>query len=391
MRAACWQGKYAIDVQNVPEPTIVNPHDLIMRVTDTTICGSDLHIYDGVIPTMQAGDIIGHEPVGEVVAVGSEVRKHKVGDKVLVCSIIACGQCAYCRNQEFSLCDNSNPNSWLQEKVYTYGTAGIFGYSHLFGGYPGAQAEYLRVPYADVNAFTVPEGVSGRQALGITDAFPTGFMGAELCGLKGGETVVVWGAGPVGLFVMKSAWLLGAGRVIAVDNVNSRLAMAHKECQAETLDFTKVNVTEAVREMTGGRGPDCCVDACGMEAHGTNNLVGAYDYVKQNLKLETDRGHVIRQMIETCRKGGTIVIMGVYAMFVDKFPLGAAMNKSLTFRMGQQHGQRYIPRLFDYTLQGRIDPSFCFTHSCGLEDISQAYKTFKERTDNCVKVHVKVC
>lgn len=390
MKATCWEGKWSVEVQNVPDPSIINPHDIIVKVTNTTICGSDLHLYDGVVPSMRRGDILGHEPVGEVVEVGPGVKKHSVGDRVLVSSVIACGQCYYCRNEQYSLCDNSNPNGWMQEKMYTYPTAGIFGYSHLFGGYPGAQAEYLRVPYADVGTFTIPEGVSNEQAVAITDAFPTGYMGADLCGLKGGETVVVWGAGPVGLFAMKSAWLLGAGRVIAVDNLPYRLAMAHEECQAETLDFTGLNVTEAIREMTGGRGPDCCIDACGMEAHGSNALLGAYDAVKQTLKLETDRGHIVRQMIEACRKGGTVVIMGVYAMFVDKFPLGAAFNKGLSFRMGQMHGPKYVPKLLEYTQQGQVDPSFCFTHTFSLADISDGYDMFKSRTDDCVKVMIGV-
>jgi threonine dehydrogenase-like Zn-dependent dehydrogenase len=390
MKAVCWQGKWAVDVQQVRDPSIINPHDIVMQVTHTTICGSDLHLYDGVIPGMQRGDILGHEPVGKVVEVGPEVKKHRKGDRVAVSSVIGCGQCFYCRQQEYSLCDNSNPNGFMQEKVYTYPTAGIFGYSHLYGGYPGAQAEYLRVPYADVGAFSIPEGVSEEQAVAITDAFPTGFMGADLCGLKGGETVVVWGAGPVGLFTMKSAWLLGAGRVIAVDNLPYRLSMAEKECDAETLNFTEVAVTDALREMTGGRGPDCCIDACGMEAHGTNALVGAYDAIKAGLKLETDRGHVIRQMIEACRKGGTIVIMGVYSMFVDKFPLGVAFNKGLHFHMGQMHGPKYIPRLFEYTNAGKVDPGFCFTHRYALDDIASAYDLFKERKDDCIKVMVDV-
>ncbi len=390
MKAACWQGKWAVDVQQVDEPALINPHDILMRITHTTICGSDLHLYDGVIPSMKRGDILGHEPVGEVVAVGPEVKKHQVGERVVVSSAIACGQCFYCRRQEYSLCDNSNPNAWMQEKVYNYPTAGMFGYSHLFGGYPGAQAQYLRVPFADVGTFEIPDEVTNEQAVAISDAFPTGFMGADLCGLEGGETVVVWGAGPVGLFTMKSAWLLGAGRVIAIDSVPHRLALARDECRAETLDFTEVDVAEALREMTGGRGPDCCIDACGMESHGANALSDAYDATKQTLKLETDRGHVVRQMIEACRKGGTIVIMGVYAMFVDKFPLGVAFNKGLHFHMGQMHGPKYIPRLFDYTRRGQVDPSFVFTHRFALDDIPQAYAMFKSRTDNCVKVLVNV-
>ncbi len=390
MKAACWQGKWSVDVQKVNDPRIVNPHDVLLRITHTTICGSDLHLYDGVIPSMKRGDILGHEPVGEIIEMGPEVKKHRIGERAVVSSVIGCGQCAYCRRQEYSLCDNSNPNGWMQEKVYNYPTAGVFGYSHLFGGYPGAQAQFLRVPYADVGTFEVPDDVTSEQAVAISDAFPTGFMGADLCGLEGGETVAVWGAGPVGLFVMKSAWLLGAGRVIAIDSIPHRLGVAKEECRAETLDFSAVDVTEALREMTAGRGPDCCVDACGMESHGTNALLEAYDVTKQALKLETDRGHVVRQMIEACRKGGTIVIMGVYAMFVDKFPLGVAFNKGLHFHMGQMHGPKYIPRLFDYARRGQVDPSFVFTHRFALDDISQAYATFKSRSDNCVKVLVNV-
>lgn len=390
MRAACWQEKHKVEVLDVPDPVVINPHDIIVRITSTTICGSDLHLYDGVIPSMEKGDIIGHEPVGVVVDKGPGVKNFRIGDRVAVSSIIGCGVCFYCRSGQFSLCDNSNPNAWMQEKVYTYGTAGIFGYSHLFGGYPGAQAQFLRVPYADVGAFVIPDEVSDEQAVCITDAFPTGFMGADLCGICGGETVVVWGAGPVGLFAMKSAWLLGAGRVIAVDNVPHRLDMARNELCAETIDFEEVNVSDALRDMTAGRGPDCCIDACGMEAHGTNVLADAYDRVKQAVKLETDRGHVVRQMTEACRKGGTVVVMGVYSLFVDKFPLGAAFNKGITFRMGQMHGQKYIPTLFGYTLEGKVDPSFVITHRFLLDEIPHAYEVFKNKAEGCVKVLVKV-
>ncbi len=389
MRAACWNGKYDVGVSQVPEPKIVNPRDAIVRVTATTICGSDLHIYDGVIPSMRRGDIIGHEPVGEIVEVGPEVHDRKVGQRVVVCSVIACGQCFFCKNGQFSLCDNTNPNAWMLEKMYTYSPAGILGYSHLFGGYPGAQAEYVRVPFADVGAFPLPDGVSDEQAIPISDAWPTGFMAADLCGLKGGETVVVWGAGPVGLFAMKSAWLLGAGRVIAVDSIPYRLTMARQQCGAEVLNFQEDHVTEALREMTRGRGPDCCIDACGMESHGTNAAVAAYDAVKRAARMETDRGHVIRQMIECCRKGGTIVIMGVYAMLVDKFPLGAAFNKGLTFRMGQMHGQKYIPRLIEYVQRAEVDPAFCLTHRFNLGEIRRAYEVFANRRDDCVKVVIR--
>jgi threonine dehydrogenase-like Zn-dependent dehydrogenase len=389
MRAACWSGKYDVDVNNVAEPKIVNPRDAIVRVTATTICGSDLHIYDGVIPSMRRGDIIGHEPVGEIVEVGPEVKDRKVGDRVVVCSVISCGQCSFCRSGQFSLCDNSNPNAWMLEKMYTYSPAGIFGYSHLFGGYAGAQAEYVRVPFADVGAFKLPDEVSDEQAINISDAWPTGYMAADLCNLQGGVTVVVWGAGPVGLFAMKSAWQLGAGRVVAIDSIPYRLTMAKEKCGAEVLDFSEAHISEALREMTAGRGPDCCIDACGMESHGTNMLAAAYDAVKQATRMEHDRGHVVRQMIECCRKGGTVVIMGVYAMVMDKFPLGAAFNKGLTFRMGQQHGQKYIPRLIESVRKGEVDPTFCLTHRFGLDEIERAYEVFANRQDNCVKVVIR--
>ncbi len=389
MKAACWEGKLKVEVRDVPEPRVVNPHDVVIRVDETTICGSDLHLYDGVVPGMRKGDIVGHEPVGTITAAGPQVKKHKEGDRVLVSSVIACGQCAFCQRGEHSLCDNSNPNAWLQEKAYTYGTAGFFGYSHLFGGYPGAQAESLRVPYADVGVFSIPEGLSNEQAVCLCDAFPTGYMGADLCGLAGGETVAVWGAGPVGLFAMASAKLMGAGRVFAVDCVPERLAMARDRCGAEPVDFTHVAVTEFLRDATGGRGPDCCLDAVGMEAHGLG-APGLYDRVKQAVRAETDRGYVVRQMIEACRKGGTVVIMGVYGMFVDKVPLGAAFNKGLRFHMGQMHGPRYIPKLLELATSGAIDPSFPITHRFTLDEIPKAYELFKNREQGVVKVGIKV-
>ena len=389
MIAACWQGKADVQVQTVPDPRIVNPRDIVIRVDATTICGSDMHLYNGLVPSMMQGDIIGHEPVGEVLEVGSAVRKHAVGDRVLVSSIIGCGECFFCRRGEFSLCDNSNPNAWMMEKMYTYGTGGIFGYSHLFGGYPGAQAQYLRVPFADVIAFKVPDGVRNDQALLATDAWPTGFMGADLCNLEGGETVAVWGAGPVGLMTMTSAWLLGAGRVIAIDRESNRLEMARQFCHAETLNYEQVHVTESLRELTGGRGPDACIDACGMESHAANQLAETYDQLKQSLHLQSDRGHVVRQMIEACRKGGSIVIMGVYAGLVDKFPLGVAFSKGLRFAMGQMHGPRYIPRLLEYITSGQADPSFCITHRMRLADIPQAYDMFVNNKGQCAKILIE--
>ncbi|HEX5634978.1 MAG TPA: zinc-dependent alcohol dehydrogenase, partial [Gemmatimonadales bacterium] len=362
MRATTWQGKWAVDMQRVPDPVIVNPGDLVMRVTHTAICGSDIHLYNGVVPGMRRGDILGHEPVGEVMEIGPGVTRHRVGDRIAVAPVIACGRCEYCRRDEFSLCDNTNPNARMQEKLHTYATAGVFGFTHLHGGYPGAQAEYLRVPFADVGAFTIPDEVTSEQAVCITDSFPTGYMGADLCDLEGGETVAVWGAGPVGLFAMQSAWLMGAARVIAIDRVPARLRMARERCLAETLDFGCTDVSETLREMTGGRGPDCCIDACGMEAHGTNPVLEAYDAVRQALRPDQDRGHVLREMVSACRKGGRIAVMGAQATFVDRFPIGMAFAKGLSFRMGQQHGPKYIPTLFELTREGRVDPAFCVTH-----------------------------
>lgn len=386
MKAATWCGIRDVHVETTPDPKILNPRDIVMRVTATTICGSDLHLYDGMVPAMVPGDILGHEPVGEVVEVGSAIRDLKVGDRVAVCSIIGCGGCWYCKRQEFSFCDNSNPHAGMIEKLYNHSPAGILGYSQLFGGYAGAQAQYLRVPYADVNAFRIPDGVNDAQAVSITDAMPTGFQGADLLGLEGGETVAVWGAGPVGLCAMKAAWLLGAGRVIAIDFLPERLQIAAEQCNAEVINFKTTDVPEKINDLTAGRGADCCIEACGMESHGTDVFMQAYDRVKQTLMLQTDRGHTIRQIIQCCRKGGRVSIMGVFAMVLDKFPLGAAFNKGLQFRMGQQHGQRYMPQLFELTQQGKLDPGFVFTHEMSLDDASRGYEMFRTRNDDCVKI-----
>ncbi|NJN89335.1 MAG: glutathione-dependent formaldehyde dehydrogenase [Leptolyngbyaceae cyanobacterium SL_5_14] len=388
MKAVCWHGANDVRIETVPDPKILNPRDAILKVTATTICGSDLHIYDGYIPSMRSGDIIGHEFMGEVVEIGSEVKKLKVGDRVVVSSIISCGQCRYCQHQQWSLCDNSNPNSWMQEPLFGFGTAGIFGYSHLFGGYAGAQAEYVRVPFADYGAISVPKELTDEQLLPISDAFPTGFMGADLCNIQPGDIVAVWGCGPVGQFTIRSAYMLGAERVIAIDRVPERLRMAQEFGKAEVINYEEVDAGEALKEMTGGRGPDACIDAVGMEAHGMG-LEGFYDKAKQSVRLETDRPHVLRQMIVACAKGGTLSIMGVYAGFLDKMPMGAAMNKGLTFRMGQMFGQKYIPMLVDRVLKGEVDPSFVFTHHLPLEEAKQGYEIFKHKKDNCIKVLLK--
>lgn len=388
MKAVCWHGATDVRVETVPDPKILNPRDAVIKITATTICGSDLHIYDGYIPSMQPGDIIGHEFMGEVVETGRAVEKLKIGDRVVVSSIIGCGQCFFCQRQSWSLCDNSNPNGWMQEPLFGFGTAGIFGYSHLFGGYAGAQAEYVRIPFADQGAVKVPEGIPDEKILPISDAFPTGYMGADLCNIQPGDIVAVWGAGPVGQFAIKSAFLMGAERVIAIDRIPERLALARTFSGAETIHYEEVNAGEALKEMTGGRGPDACIDAVGLEAHGMG-AEGMYDKVKQAVRLETDRPEVLRQMMVACRKGGTLSVMGVYGGFVDKIPMGAAFNKGLTIRMGQMHGQKYMPKLLDYVLNGEVDPAVVFTHQLPLDEAKQGYEMFKHKRDRCIKVLLK--
>lgn len=388
MKAACWYGANDVRVETVPEPKILNPRDAILKVSSATICGSDLHIYDGYIPTMQKGDILGHEFMGEVVEVGSAVTKLQKGDRVVVSSIIGCGQCHYCTQQMWSLCDNSNPNSGIEEKIFGFGTSGIFGYSHAFGGYAGAFAEYIRVPFADFGAIKVPQGIPDEKLLPISDAFPTGYMGADLCNIQPGDTVAVWGCGPVGQFAMLSAYMLGAERVIGIDRFPERLQLARDFAKAETINYEEIDAGEALKEMTGGLGPDACIDAVGLEAHGVG-VGGLIDEAKQAVRLETGRPHVLRQMIVACRKGGTLSIMGVYAGFIDKLPIGAFMNKSLTVRMGQMFGQKYMPMLRDRVLSGEVDPSRVFTHHLPLQEASQGFELFKHKKDNCIKVLLK--
>ncbi|WP_309890066.1 zinc-dependent alcohol dehydrogenase [Archangium sp.] len=385
MKAVCWTGVNDVRVEKVPDPLLLNPRDAIVKVRATTICGSDLHLYDGYIPSVLKGDILGHEFMGEVVEVGSKVTNLEPGDRVIVPSVISCGDCFHCKKGQFSLCDNSNPKPAMAEKLWGHATCGIFGYSHMMGGYAGSHAEYIRVPFADVGPRKVPEALSDEQALFISDAFPTGFMGADLCDIEHGDTVAVWGCGAVGLFAMKSAWLLGAGRVIAIDRLPERLSIARHHCQAEVLDYTKVNVVEALKELTGGQGPDACIDAVGMEAHELG-FEGAYDRVKQSLRLETERPYVLREAIQACRKGGTVSIMGVYGALVDKFPMGAAMNKGLTLRMGQMHAQRYLDRLIGHVERGEVDPSFVVSHRMALDEAPRAYDMFKHKTDHCLRV-----
>jgi threonine dehydrogenase-like Zn-dependent dehydrogenase len=388
MKAVCWYGATDVRVETVPDPKILNPRDAILKITSTAICGSDLHIYDGYIPTMQPGDIIGHEFMGEIVEVGSKVTTLKPGDRVVVPSTIGCGHCHYCNHDMWSLCDNSNPNAWMEEKLFGNVTSAIYGYSHLFGGYAGAQAEYIRVPFADVGVVKVPAEIPDEKLLFISDAIPTGFMGAELCDIQPGDTVAVWGCGAVGQFAMISAYMLGAERVIGIDRFPERLQMAREHAKAETINYEEVDAGEALKEMTGGRGPDCCIDAVGLEAHGMG-VEGVYDKAKQAVRLETDRPHVLRQMMVACRKGGTLSIMGVYGGFVDKLPFGAAFNKGLTFRMGQMHGQKYMQMLLDKVLNGELDPSFVVTHHLPLEEAKNGYEMFKHKKDNCIKVVLK--
>jgi threonine dehydrogenase-like Zn-dependent dehydrogenase len=390
MRAVCWNGKSDVRVETVPDPEILNARDAIVRITSTAICGSDLHLYNGFIPTMKKGDILGHEFMGEVVELGPGVKNLNVGDRVIVPFNIACGNCWFCRQELFSLCDNSNPNAWMAEKAYGHATAGLFGYSHLTGGYAGGQAEFVRVPFADVGPLKIEDSsLSDEQVLFLTDIFPTGYMAAENCDIKPGDTVAVWGCGPVGQFAIQSAWLLGAGRVIAIDRFPERLQLAQTWGRAEVLNYEEVDsMVDTLREMTGGRGPDACIDAVGLEAHGTT-VDALYDRAKQSVKLETDRPHALRQAFQACRKGGTVSIPGVYGGLLDKLNLGAAFQKGLTLKMGQTHVQRYTRPLLERIQNGDIDPTRVISHRLSLEDAPGAYRTFREKEDSCIKVVMK--
>jgi threonine dehydrogenase-like Zn-dependent dehydrogenase len=385
MKAVCYYGKEDIRVETVPDPQILNPRDAIIKVTSTAICGSDLHLYGGFIPTMQKGDVLGHEFMGEVVEVGKGNTRLKPGDRVVVPFTIACGNCYYCHHDMWSLCDNSNPNAWMAEKLYGYSGSGLFGYSHMYGGYSGGQAEYVRVPFSDVGPIKVPASLTDEQVLFLSDIFPTGYMAAENCDIKPGDTVAVWGCGPVGQFAIKSAYLLGAERVIAIDRFADRLEMASREGKAETINYMHADVPEALRTLTGGQGPDACIDAVGLESHGTT-IDAWYDRAKAATYLATDRPHAIREAIRACRKGGTLSIPGVYGGFLDKFPLGAAFGKGLTMKMGQTHVHKYLPKLLARIEQGQIDPSFVVTHRVKLDDAPEMYRTFRDKQDHCIKV-----
>ncbi|HEY0518262.1 MAG TPA: zinc-dependent alcohol dehydrogenase [Ilumatobacteraceae bacterium] len=383
-------GTNQVEVQDVPDPKILNPRDAIVRITSTAICGSDLHLYDGYIPTMERGDILGHEFMGEVVEVGSgAASKLSVGDRVVVPFPIACGACLACQRGQYSVCENTNPNAPLAEKMFGFPTAGIFGYSHLTGGYAGGQAEYARVPFADVGPLKIENDLSDEQVLFLSDILPTGYMGAEMCDIKPGDVVAVWGAGPVGQFAIASAYLLGAERVIAIDHVEYRLAMARDKAGAETINFEDTDVNQALKEMTGGRGPDACIDAVGMEAQHGSGVIEAYDRVKQAVRSETDRPHVLRQAITSCRNGGVVSVIGVYGGFVDKFPMGSLMNRSITIRSGQCHVHKYMRPLLEHIEAGRLDPTFIITHRLPLDQAPNGYETFKHKEEECVKVVLK--
>lgn len=386
MKALCWHGKQNVQINEVPDPKIINDRDAIIRVTATAICGSDLHIYNGLISEMAPGDILGHEFMGEIVALGRGVKHFKIGDKVIVPFTISCGDCHFCHQKLFSLCDNSNPNAELVRPKMGHSPAGVFGYSHLLGGFSGGQAELVRVPYADIGMLKIPSGIPDDKVLFLTDIFPTGYMAAENAHIKKGDTVAIWGCGPVGQFAIQSAWMLGAERVIAIDCEPERLKLAEKFGKAEVIDFNKENVYDALMVMTKGKGPECCIDAVGCEAHGHGALDSIIDKAKSAIYLPSDQGHVVREAIQCCSKGGTLSIPGVYLSQLDNVPFSAAMNKGLTFKMGQTHVQNYTALLLEQIVAGHIDPSKIITHRITLEETPNAYKTFNDKADGCIKV-----
>jgi threonine dehydrogenase-like Zn-dependent dehydrogenase len=385
MKALTWHGKNDVRCERVPDPKIEHPRDIIIKVTACAICGSDVHIYDGIIPRMKSGDVLGHETMGEIVEVGSAITKLKKGDRVVVPFTIACGECFFCQHEFYSGCERTNPDHADAEKLWGHAPAGLFGYSHLLGGYAGGQAEYLRVPYADVGPIKVPDGLTNEQALFLSDIFPTGYMAAEFCNIQRGDTIAVWGCGPVGQFAIRSAFLLGAARVIAIDTVPERLALA-RAAGAEALDFLEHDIYDALQEKTKGRGPDACIDAVGTEADARSGFDARIDRIKVATFMGTDRPHVLRQAIHCCRNFGTVSIVGVYGGFLDKIPMGSAINRGLTFKMAQTPVQRYLPALLDRIVKGEIDPSFVVTHRAPLEEGPSLYKTFRDKQDGCIKV-----
>jgi threonine dehydrogenase-like Zn-dependent dehydrogenase len=389
MKAVCWHGKEDMRVDTVNDPEILDPGDIVIKVTASGICGSDLHLYGGLMPTMEEGDIIGHEPMGIVVAKGAGVKNLEMGDRVVVPFVIACGACFFCQKQLYSCCDTTNPGADKARIALGHAPAGMFGYSGMMGRYPGGQAEYLRVPHAEVGALKIESSLQDEQVLFLSDIFPTGYMAAENAGIEPGDTVAVWGCGPVGQFVIQSAWMLGAGRVIAIDRVPERLDLAARAGKAEVLNFDDQPVHDRLIEMTGGRGPDRCIDAVGTEAHSTGSFDAVVDKAKQVLHLSMDRPHVLRQAILVCRKGGTVSVPGVYIGLLDKIPFGAVVNKGLTIRSGQTHMQRYMRPLLKKIEAGEIDPSFIITHRITLDEAPAAYATFRDKQDGCIKVVIK--
>jgi threonine dehydrogenase-like Zn-dependent dehydrogenase len=389
VKANCWYGKQKLRVEEVPDPKILSSRDAIVRVTSTAICGSDLHLYNGFVPTMERGDILGHEFMGEVVEVGSSVSNLRPGDRVVVPFPIACGNCGACEKEAYSLCENSNPNAWMADTLWGHAPCGIFGYSHMLGGYAGGQAEYVRVPFADVGPLQVPPELDDEQVLFLSDILPTAYMGAEMCGLAGGEVVAVWGAGPVGQLAIACAKLLGAERIIAIDRHSYRLALALDRAGAtDVINYEDTDVHEALKDLTAGRGPDACIDCVGMEADGTG-LLDAVDRAKTAVKLETDRPTALRQAIRACRNGGTVSVVGVYGGFIDHFPMGAVVNRALTIRSGQCHVQRYMKPLLGRIQNGELDPSFVITHRLPLSEAPRGYETFLNKIDACEKVVLK--
>lgn len=385
MKAITWHGKHDMRCEHVPDPRIEHGRDCIIKVTSCAICGSDLHIYNGVIPDMHKGDVVGHETMGEVVEVGPECKNLKVGDRVVIPFTISCGECFFCQRGWFSACERTNPDAEKASKLWGHSPAGLFGYSHLLGGYAGGQAEYLRVPFADVGALKVPGGMTDDQALFLSDIFPTGYMAADFCNIKGGETIAIWGCGPVGQFAIRSAILMGAERVIAIDTVPERLEMA-RAAGAETLDFSKHDIYDAIQQHTRGRGADACIDCVGTEPYATSSADAMVDRIKVATFLGTDRPHVLREAIQCCRNFGIVSIVGVYGGYLDKIPFGSAVNRGLTFRMAQTPVQAYMPKLLSLIEDGQIDPAFVITHKARLEDAPGLYDTFNAKRDNCVKI-----
>ena len=386
MRATCWMGRNTVKVRDVPDPRILNARDAIVKVTSTAICGSDLHLVDGYVPEMKRGDILGHEFMGEVVELGPGVDNLRIGDRVVVPFPIACGNCVLCERGLTSLCENSNPNAGMVEKLWGHATSGMFGYSHLTGGFAGGQAEYVRVPFADFGPMKVDDDLTDEQVLLLTDILPTGYMGAEMCDIEPGDVVAVWGAGPVGQLAIASAYLLGAERVIAIDRFDYRLAMARDKAGAEVIDYEQTDVQSALKELTAGRGPDRCIDAAGLEAHSGALPLQAYDHAKQAVRAQSDRGAALRQAIMSCRNGGTVSIIGVYGGFMDKFPVGSLMNRSITVRTGQAHVHRYLRPLLEHIRRGELDPTFVITHRMPLSHAPKGYDIFKNKQDDCMKV-----